>query len=141
MITHYFANKILTLLVGKVSKIDLSSDNYFSVYVGLSTTEPNADGTNVTEPVGNGYARVLLGHSGQSMTQKMGTVANGHVENDEIIYFPEATGSWGTITHFCIFDRASGGNLLAFGALNSPITPTANTIPIIRVGELDLSLS
>ena len=141
MITHYFANKILTLLVGKTSRIALSSDNYFSVYVGLSTTEPNADGTNVTEPVGNGYARVLLGNTSQALTQKMGEVSNGHVENNEIIYFPEATGSWGTITHFCIFNSASSGNLLAFGALSTSILPVANTIPIVRIGELDLSLS
>jgi hypothetical protein len=137
MITHYFANKILPLLCGKASSLTSVS----SIYVGLSTSAPSADGTNVTEPVGNGYARVLLGNTSQELTQKMGTVANGHVENDEIIYFPEATGSWGTITHFCIFDSASGGNLLAFGALNSPITPTANTIPIIRIGELTISIS
>lgn len=137
MITHYFANKILPLLCGKASSLTSAS----SIYVGLSTSAPLADGTNVTEPVGNGYARVLLGNASQELTQKMGTVANGHVENDEIIYFPEATGSWGTITHFCIFDRDSGGNLLAFGALSTPIQPVANTIPIIRVGELSLSLS
>lgn len=137
MITHYFANKILPLLCGKASSLTSAS----SIYVGLSTSAPLADGTNVTEPSGNGYARVLLGHSSQSMTQKMGTVANGHVENDEIIHFPKATGSWGTITHFCIFDSASDGNLLAFGALDSPITPTAESIPIIRVGELTISIS
>ena len=55
----------------------------------------------------------------QELTQKMGT--NGHVENDEIIYFPEATASWGTITHFCIFDAQSNGNLLAFGPLSTSI--------------------
>jgi hypothetical protein len=137
MITHYFANKILPLLCGKTSSLTSAS----SIYVGLSTSAPLADGTNVTEPVGNGYARVLLGNTSQELTQKMGTVANGHVENDEIIYFPEATGSWGTITHFCIFDSASSGNLLAFGALSTSIQPVANTIPIVRIGELDLSLS
>lgn len=137
MITHYFANKILPLLCGKTSSLTSAS----SIYVGLSTSAPLADGTNVTEPIGNGYARVLLGNTSQELTQKMGTVANGHVENDEIIYFPEATGSWGTITHFCIFDAQSNGNLLAFGALSTSIQPVANTIPIVRIGELDLSLS
>ena len=137
MITHYFANKILPLLIGKTSTLNSTS----SVFVGLSTTTPTLTGVNVTEPSGNGYARVLLGNTSQALTQKMGEVSNGHVENDEIIYFPEATGSWGTITHFCIFDSASSGNLLAFGILSTPIQPVANTIPIIRVGELDLSLS
>lgn len=137
MITHYFANKILPLLIGKASTLNSAT----SIYVGLSTTEPDADGTNVTEPSGNGYARVLLGHSSQSMTQKMGEISAGEVSNDEIIYFPEATGSWGTITHFCIFDAASGGNLLAYGGLSTPIQPVANTIPIIRIGELTISIS
>jgi len=137
MITHYFANKILPLLCGKAISLTSAS----SIYVGLSTSAPLADGTNVTEPVGNGYARVLLGNTSQELTQKMGTVANGHVENDEIIYFPEATASWGTITHFCIFDAQSNGNLLAFGPLSTSILPVANTIPIVRIGELDLSLS
>lgn len=137
MITNYSANKILQALCGKVSTISLGP----TAYVGLSTTAPTAVGENVTEPSGNGYARVMLGNYNQSYTQKMGNPANGAIENAEIIYYPEATGSWGTITHFCIYDAQLGGNLLAYGALTTSIAPTANTIPIIRVGELDISLS
>jgi hypothetical protein len=137
MITNYSANKILQALCGKASTLSLGQ----TAYVGLSTTAPTAVGGNVTEPSGNGYARVMLGYYNQNYTQKMGNPTNGAIENEEIIYYPEATGSWGTITHFCIFDAQTGGNLLAYGALTTSITPTANTIPIIRVGELNISLS
>ena len=137
MITNYAANKVLQALCGKTSSITLGQ----TAYVGLSTTAPTAAGGNVTEPSGNGYSRVMLGNYNQSYTQKMSNPANGAITNSEIIYYLEATGSWGTITHFCIYDAPTNGNLLAFGALTDPITPTANTIPIIRVGELDISLS
>ncbi len=137
MITNYAANKVLQALCGKQSSVALGA----TAYVGLSTTTPTAAGGNVTEPSGNGYDRVMLGNYNQSYTQKMSNPTNGAITNTEIIYYPEATGAWGTITHFCIYDAQTGGNLLAFGALTTAITPTANTIPIIRVGELDISLS
>lgn len=137
MITNYAANKVLQALCGKANSLTLGQ----TAYVGLSTTAPTVAGGNVTEPSGNGYSRVMLGNYNQSYTQKMGTPSGGAISNTEIIYYPEATGAWGTITHFCIYDAPTGGNLLAFGALTTSITPTANTIPIIRVGELDISLS
>jgi hypothetical protein len=137
MLTNYSSNQILSNLCGKSSNISLGANSY----VGLSTTTPSADGTNFTEPTGNGYARVLLGASGQSYAQKMGTATAGAITNTEIIYYPEATGSWGTITYFGIFSAQSGGQLLAYGALTTSIAPTANTIPIIRAGELDISLA
>lgn len=137
MITNFASNKILQALCGLQTSLTLAS----TAYVALSTTTPTVAGGNVTEPTENGYARVLLGNYNQSFTQKMGNPALGAIENKEIIYYPEATGAWGTLTHFCIYDSLTNGNLLAFGALTTPITPTANTIPIIRVGELDISLS
>ena len=137
MLTYYTANKFLNVLSALSSGVSFTN----SIYVGLSTTTPTAGGGNVTEPTGNGYARVLLGNTGQSLTQKMDTPADGAVTNKEIIYFPEATGSWGTLTHCCIFDHPTDGNLLAFAELSTPITPTANTIPIIRTGELEISLN
>jgi hypothetical protein len=47
-----------------------------------------------------------------------GTAADGEITNDSTITFPEASGSWGTISHFALFDAAEGGNMLAYGALD-----------------------
>lgn len=137
MIANYASNKFLQILVAKTSSVSFTSN----VYVGLSTTTPSKDGTGVTEPTGNGYGRTLLGNTSQALTQKMSTPALGKTENTDIIYFPEATGAWGTITHLVLYDAPTGGNLLAFGALTNSISPTNGTIPIIRVGELDIEFN
>jgi len=64
------------------------------VYVALSTTQPNPDGTNFTEPVGNAYERVELAND--STTWEDATVDNPSVKTNKIpILFPEATGPWG----------------------------------------------
>lgn len=133
-------NKILRGLVGK--------DNAFggNVYLGLSSTTPNAEGGNITEPIGNGYERVLVGIYSQSGTQKFGDVSNDSITNNEIIYFPESTGSWGnTLTHFVLFtDKTSTGDsyVLAFGELTTPIIVSAtNTVVLFRKGELKVTYS
>lgn len=81
-----------------------------STYVGLSTADPADDASGLAEPAGSAYARVL--NAAWSRT------AN-EVDNDNDITFPTATGAWGTVTHGCLFDAASAGNLLLSFALDS----------------------
>ena len=138
MLTHYASNKVLDLIAGRANSVQLGST---SLFVGLSTTTPVAAGTNVTEPSGNGYARVLIGAYGQTATYKVGTAASGASTNTDIIFFPEATGAWGSCTYFLIYDAVSGGNLIAFGALTAPISPVSGDVPIVRVGDLDITLA
>lgn len=135
MLTYLLANKILEGIGGRTSMVANA------VYIGLSTTSPSRNGTGFTEPSGNGYKRVLLGQSGQSTSLKMGTASAGGIKNSETVYFPEATGSWGTCTHYLLFDALTGGNLLAYGTLTDSITPTSGTVPLIRVEELQMTLS
>lgn len=101
-------------------------------YIGLSSTAPNTDGTNVGEPNASaGYARVEL--------TTLGEPTNGVVTNTAAINFDESTASWGTITHFVIFDAQTGGNLLMYGALSTPRSVEAATIMTIKEGYLNLS--
>lgn len=136
----YTKNKILKSLVGKDSAFGSS------VYLGLSSTTPNAEGGNITEPIGNGYERVLVGSYSQSGTQKFGDVSNDSITNNEIIYFPESTGSWGnTLTHFVLFNSKTGtgdSSVLAFGELTTPVTVSAaNAVVLFRKGELKVTYS
>lgn len=88
------------------------------VYIGLMTTQPNEDGSGVVEPVGNGYARVSVANTLAEWPAAtlVGQQAQKTHAND--IAFPQATGSWGTMTHAGIFDAASGGNLRLYGGLD-----------------------
>ena len=136
MMTYTLANRILEGMGGRSS---LFSN---AIYLGLSTTAPSRDGTGFTEPpASNGYKRTLLGMSGQTSSQKMGTATAGGIKKNDTVYFPEATGSWGTCTHYLIFDKDTGGNLLAYGALTDVINPVNGTVPLIRTEELQMTLS
>lgn len=87
------------------------------VFIALSTTAPNEDGTGFTEPVGNGYARVSVSNDGAGW----GAAVSGdpsYKPNAATIAFPAATGSWGTITHAGIYTLTSGGVLLNFFTLD-----------------------
>lgn len=137
MLTYNGANSLLNMLCGRAKEYQ-----YLNVYVGLSTTAPDRGGSGYTEPSSAaGYARVLLGNYDQRDTQKMSAANLGASSNTDIIYFPEATGSWGTCTHFLIFSAATDGVLVAYGQLTDEISPVSGTVPLVRVGDLTMSIS
>lgn len=128
MNTTHFLNRV----AGNLFRTETSPAIPTEYYIGLSTTEPTATGTNVSEPsTSAGYGRVLL--------ENLSTPTNGVVTNTANINFEESTSSWGTITHFVIYDAEIGGNLLMYGALSTPRVVEAATVMTIRQDYLRLS--
>lgn len=112
-----------------------------TVYIGLKTADPTDNNSGGTEPTidTGGYARIV------SPATDWEDAAAGAIKNDEILEFPESTAAWSTgatpLTHFIIMDAASGGNMLAHGALTTPKTVNAAGIVLrFPVGELDVTL-
>ena len=102
-----------------------------TVYLGLSTVDPLDDGTGITEPVGNGYVRQEISFRspvGRTITQ------NGDVT------FPEATGAWGVILFYCIFDAEVGGNFLGYAALTNSKDVIAGSVVIIIDSDTVISI-
>lgn len=103
-------------LEGKILEHVLKATSYSSpatVYLALYTAAPSDSGGG-TEVSGNGYARQSIAFAAQS---------GGSISNSGTVTFPTATGgSWGTVTHFGIFDASSNGNLLYWGALGASKT-------------------
>lgn len=128
MNTTYFLN----LVSGNIFQTKTSPSIPSKYYIGLSTTAPTLAGGNVNEPLAaSGYARVEL----TGLSQPSG----GVVTNGSAISFNESTASWGTITHFVIFDASTGGNLLMYGTLSTPRSVETATILTIKSGYLSLS--
>lgn len=98
-------------------------------YVGLFTDAPTEAGTG-TEVSGSGYLRRSVAF----------TVSGDTASNSAAIEFPEATGSWGTITHAAVFDALSGGNMIASGALATSKLINTSDILRIPVGGFDVTL-
>ncbi len=108
MFTQYLEQAVLNHIFGKTAYAEPT------IYVGLSTADPAYNGSGLAEPSGNGYARVAV----PAASWNAATGGNpATITNASQITFPQATGSWGTVTYGCIFDAATGGNLLASGAL------------------------
>jgi hypothetical protein len=128
MTTTYFLNVVAGNVYGSGTLTPLPS----KYYIGLSTTAPNINGTNVTEPSGSGYTRMEL--------TSLGAPSSGVVTNTAAIDFPESTASWGTATHFVIYDALTNGNLLQYGPLSTPRSIEPATIMSIPANYLNLSM-
>ena len=103
------------------------------IYVALSTADPTDSGGGLAEPSGGSYARI------QTDENDWGTAASGALSNAEDILSPVATANWGTITHFALFDAASGGNMLAHGALTASQAIGIGDRLRFAAGDLDVS--
>lgn len=108
-----------------------------NLYVGLSTTTPADDGTNITEPSGNAYARVSTAASDWNTP----TSANPSVvTNATTITFPEATGAWGTVTHAVLYSASSGGTKIGVAALTQSQAVVSGNTPKYNPGDFTFTL-
>lgn len=105
-----------------------------TVYVCLFTSSPgdDASGTEVTDA--NNYSR-----QAETFTDPSGA---GATENDGVLTFPTATGTWGDITHFGIYDSSThgAGNQLFWGALDSSVNITTDDVAEWASGALDVTV-
>lgn len=116
-----------------------------TLYVALYTSAPSDSGGG-TEVSGGAYARVAVTSSlaNWAGTQSAGsTVASsgtgGQTSNNAAITFPTPTAGWGTVTHFAIYDAASAGNELFWGALT--IAKTINQADTVTFPAGSLSIT
>lgn len=108
-------------------------------YVGLSTTIPLDDGTNITEPtigVAN-YARVAV--TNDSSHFSAATVDS--LTNLLAITFNKSSASWNTQTSVLFWDAATGGHGWYWDNFSSPRLIDADTILVLDSGALTINLN
>ena len=106
-----------------------------TLYVALFTATPS-DAGGGTECTGGSYDRADVTNNATNCPAASG----GAKANGTAITFPTATGSWGVVTHFGIFDANTVGNLLCWGALTASKTIDTGDTPSFAIGELDILL-
>lgn len=104
-----------------------------TLYLAVSTADPTDAGTGTAEPVGNAYARVAT--VAADWTRSVSTISNATQ-----LSFPEATGTWGTLTHFALYDAATGGNMIAHAALGTAKAIAANETLRFPIGNITVAL-
>lgn len=123
--SNYLEDKILDHVLKNVSYTSPTT-----VYVGLFTSDPTDAGTG-TEVSGGSYARQVL-----SVT----TASGGIVTSSGDVTFPQATATWGTISHIGILDALTSGNLLMHTALTTSKVIESGDILKVSSGNLTVTL-
>lgn len=132
-ITQYAAGKVLDKLFGNTT---LSQPT--TLYFGLSTTTPSSDGTGVSEPVGNSYARIGVSNNDKTNW----TVASAaSLSNVTAITFPESTGSWGTVVSVVIYDALTSGNLWFYDTLTPSRAVATSTTVYFAASGVTISMT
>jgi hypothetical protein len=106
-----------------------------TVYSGLNTAAPT-DQTPGTEPTIGGYIRQPIANNATNFPATSGGIKQNAVE----IEFPIATADIGNISHFSIYNAASGGQHLAYGMLNPAKTLLTNDQLKFLAGDIKVSL-
>jgi hypothetical protein len=125
-ISNYLENALINATVRATSNTSPST-----VYAALFTSDPT-DANTGTEVSGGSYAR-------QSIT--FGSPSNGVSSNTADLTFPTCTLTWGTITHFGIYDALTSGNLLYHAPLTTSKTISTGDNFKIATGNLTLTLA
>ncbi len=105
--SNYLETNLLDQIVGKT---DFTMP---TAYIALFVGDPTDTGGGGAEVSGNNYSRVTT--SGATWN----AAASGSIDNASAITFLTASGSWGTVDYFAIFDAATVGNMLAHGQLTA----------------------
>ena len=103
-----------------------------TVYIGLSTADPLDDASGLAEPVGNNYAREAI---------TFGAAASRRVTQSGAVTFNLASGPWGTLSHWALFDTDTGGQMLAHGSLAASKSVVAGNTPSIDTTEVYVEFS
>jgi hypothetical protein len=124
--SNYLENALINATLRNTSYTSPSTS-----YLALYTSDPT-DADSGTEVSGTSYAR-------QAIT--FGAPSNGVSTNSAAIEFPQAGGSWGTVTHVGIRDASTSGNLLFHTALDASKTIATGDVFRVAIGSLSVTLA
>jgi len=117
--SQYFATQVLNWVKGSTFPTALAN-----VYVSLHSADPGTAGTSgdVTNTITNSANRTTI--SSSALSTVAGASGGGfEVTNTGVVQLTTAANNSSpiTVTHFGVWDAASGGNFLASGQLTSSV--------------------
>lgn len=108
-----------------------------AVYLALCTADPTDAGTGASmneAANSNNYARKAI---------TFAAAASRKVVQSGAVTFNQASGAWGTITHWAIVDSGTygAGNMLAHGAFSASFSPVSGNTPSVADGQVQVEFS
>lgn len=105
-----------------------------TIYIALFTAAPSDSGGG-TEVSGSNYSRKAVTNN----TTNWPSSASGVKTLNVAQTFATPSGSWGTVTHFALFDASSAGNLLYWNALTASQTISSGNTVTFGVGSITVT--
>ena len=105
-----------------------------TIFVALCTADPTDTGSPLNEVANtNAYARAAV---------TFGAATSRRVVQSGAVTFPQATGTWGTISHWAIMSTATygAGDMYAYGNFVTPFAPVNGNTPTIPSAELEVEI-
>lgn len=132
-ICETWRHDILEELFGGVA-LGAPATCYFGLCTGVTS-----GGVITGEPSGSNYARKDITND----SSLWNAASSGCVDNKIAITFNQATGSWGTLTHFFIANASSGDGaaVIAYGQLDTAKAIDNGDTPSFAAGALDIYLN
>lgn len=126
--SNYLENAVINYLFSATA---LSSP---TPWVALCNTDPGEAGSTGAEvsTTATGYNRI------KSTNWVAGS--SGYTYNASAVQYSTATGSWGTIQYFAIWDSSVAGNMLAYSSLTANKTVAAGDSVVFSTGAISIQL-
>ena len=123
--TNYFENQMLNLM--RNTSITAPAN----VYLALFLSNPGDSGSEGTEISYTNYARQAV-----AFTAPAASGSGYMIQNSAQISFAEATSNVGTVTYVGVYDALTGGNLLLYGQLDTPLVVQSGVTPVFRANSV-----
>lgn len=105
-----------------------------TVYISLHTGDPGETGASEVAS-SNNYSRASFTNNATNWPAASG----GAKANGVAVTMPTPSGSWGTVTHFGIWDAATTGNFLFGGALAVSKAINSGDTVQFGIGDIDVT--
>lgn len=106
------------------------------IYLALCTADPTdaAIGVTMSEvAVANAYARTAI---------TFNAAASRAIVQAGAVTFPQATGTWGTVSHWAVVSSAAGaGNVYAHGSFTASFSPVNGNTPTVPAGSIQVQVA
>lgn len=139
--SNYLENKVIDAIF-RGQAFPTLANLHFALYASDPT---DAGGAGEFTAASYDRVQVTTGLTAFKSTQNdnlVSTGTGGNTTNSAPIAFPAPTENWGVASHIAIFDAATGGNLIAHGALGTAKTINANDpAPTFAAGVLSFTLA
>lgn len=113
-----------------------------SLYFALFTSDPGESGVSGELTIGQlGYTRKQVTNDNTNFPPCSITGAASKSNATAIVFGPCATTSWGTVTHWAVYDAASAGNMLCHGALAESRTVVVGDSPKFSAGSFVITVT